>query len=369
MFIQAMVVNLTPLFFIPLREQFGLSFEQLGRLVLLNFATQMLVDLLCTGLIDRFGRAVKPLTVAAQFLAAAGLWLFAGAPALFPADPYRGLVLGTIIFSLGCGLLEVLLSPIINALPSLRKEADMALLNLAGFVAVKLPPFVHEAERERTRAMARTGVFWLGMFGILLAGATEVTLAQWTSAFAQTALGLSQVVADCFGFGLFGAMMVVGRLWFGFHGHNRNLPRMLTAGATLSAACYGTVALSPSPGVALVACIAAGLFVSLLWPGIVSVCAATFPRAGVSLFALLAAFGDAGAGLVPWLVGATADRVANLDRAGYSAFRHFPVGLTPEQLGLRAGLLLAMLCPAVLAVLLRVLHCRIRAKSTKLEPT
>lgn len=393
MFVQAMVVNLTPLFFIPLRTQFGLSFEQLGRLVLVNFATQMGVDLACTAVLDRAPRLVKPLTVAAQLFAATGLWLFAGAPTLFPQAPYRGLLLGTVVFSFGCGLLEVLISPIVNALPSTRKAADMALLhafypigkviaivvtagalallghgawrwiavawsivpvlNTFGFAAVRLPSFVHPAERVRTRDMARTRFFWMALVGILLAGAAEVTLAQWTSAFAQAALGVSQWVGDCFGFGLFGVMMIVGRLWFGLHEGERPLRPLLLAGAAASVLCYLGVALIPSPTLALAACVAAGLTVSMLWPGIVSLAAAAYPKAGVSLFALLAAFGDTGAGVGPWLVGAVADAVAAAERTGATVWQRFlPGGLSPEQLGLRAGLLVAGLCPLLLTLLL-----------------
>ncbi|HMP77174.1 MAG TPA: MFS transporter [Kiritimatiellia bacterium] len=388
MFIQAMVINLTPLFFIPLRAQYELSFEQLGRLVLVNFFTQMAVDLLCTAVVDRFG-LVKPLTVAAQALAAVGLWLFAAAPLLFPDAPYHGLLLGTVVFSMGCGLLEVLISPIIHAVPSTRKEADMALLhafypigkvaviavtavalfafghgawgwiavawsvvpllNTFGFLAVKLPPLVHESQREKTRTMARTRFFWLALFGILLAGAAEVTLAQWTSAYAQTVLGFSQLVSDGIGFGLFGAMMIVGRLWFGLHGAEISLRPLLITGALLAAVCYAVMALSPWPILALAACILAGLFVSLLWPGIVALGAAAFPRAGISLFALLAAFGDTGCGIGPWLVGYTADHVtATAGASGPALFADY----APAQAGLRTGFLLAALFPLALAPLL-----------------
>lgn len=376
MFIQAMVINLTPLFFIPLRAQYDLAFEQLGRLVLINFFTQMVVDLVCTVVVDRFG-LVKPLTVAAQALSAAGLWLFAAAPLLFPEAPYHGLVLGTVVFSVGCGLLEVLISPIIHAVPSERKEADMALLhafypigkvavitvtavalfalghtawawialawsvvpllNTFAFLAVPLPPLVHESQRERTRVMARSRLFWLGLFGILCAGAAEVTLAQWSSAYAQVVLGFSQVVADGLGFGLFGVMMIAGRLWYGLRGHNVRLRPLLISGGALTALCYVAMALSPWPAVSLAACALAGLFVSLLWPGLVSLSAAAFPRAGISLFALLAAFGDTGAGLGPWLVGLTADSVA---------------AHAPEATGLRVGLLVALLFPLLLLPLL-----------------
>ena len=387
MFIQAMVINLTPLFFIPLRAQYDLAFEQLGRLVLINFCTQMVVDLVCTVVVDRFG-LVKPLTVAAQALSAAGLWLFAAAPMLFPDTPYHGLVLGTVVFSVGCGLLEVLISPIIHAVPSEQKEADMALLhafypigkvaviaitavalfalghaawawialawsvvpllNTFAFLRVPLPPLVHESQRERTRVMARSSLFWLGLFGILCAGAAEVTLAQWSSAYAQVVLGFSQVVADGLGFGLFGVMMIAGRLWYGLRGHNVRLCPLLITGGALAALCYVVMALSPWPTMSLAACALAGLFVSLLWPGLVSLSAASFPRAGISLFALLAAFGDTGAGVGPWLVGFTADAVA---------------AHASEATGLRAGLLVALTFPVLLIPLL--LGMRSRSAETR----
>ena len=403
MFIQAMVINLTPLFFIPLREQFGLSFEQLGRLVLINFVTQMLMDVACTVAVDRI-RAVKALTVAAQALAAAGLWLFAGAAVLFPKNPYNGLVLGTIVFSMGCGLLEVLVSPIINAVPSGRKESDMALLhsfypigkvavigvtalalavfgheswsgialawsivplvNLFGFLAVKLPPFVHESQREKTRTMARTGFFWLALAGIFLAGAAEVTFAQWTSAFAQAALGMSQFVGDAIGFGLFGVTMVIGRLWFCLHGGQVGLRGSLIVGGLLSALCYAVVGLSPWPWVSLAACVFAGFSVSMLWPGMVSLSASAFPRAGISLFALLAAFGDTGAGLMPWLVGLTADAGEKARQAGVPFLPAlFPGSLDPVQAGLRAGMLLAALAPALLVVVVLAMRGPFRASA------
>jgi len=403
MFVQAMVVNLTPLFFIPLRLQFGLSFEQLGRLVLINFFVQMLVDLFCTAVVDRANWLIKPLTVMAQFVSAAGLWIFAATPTLFAAAPYHGLLAGTVIFAFGCGLQEVLITPIVNALPSTRKAADMALLhafypigkvvviavtalamvllghgawrwiavawsvvpllNMFGFASISLPELSHPTQRSRTRDMARTSFFWLALFGILFAGATEVTLAQWTSAFAQAALGMSQFVADCVGFGLFSLMMVFGRLWFGLRGETMSPRLSLLIGAGTSLLCYAAVALLPSPKLAMICCIGAGLSVSMLWPSLVSFSAATFPRAGVSLFALLAAFGDIGAGFGPWLVGAVADRVSLAEAAAPGLWSVIlPQGLAPEQLGLRAGLLVAGVCPLILMLLVSLLRKKNRPK-------
>lgn len=393
MFVQAMVINLTPLFFIPLQKQYGLGFEQLGRLVLVNFLTQMLVDLVCTVVVDRFG-LVRPLTVAAQILAAAGLWLFAAAPWMFPADPYTGLLLGTIVFSTGCGLIEVLVSPIVQAVPAEHKESQMALLhafypigkvvvimvtgmvlwvagasawvwialawsvvpllNTAAFWRTELPPPVHESQRETTRSMARKSTFWLCLLGIFLAGAAEVTFAQWTSAYAQVALGQPQAAANLAAFGLFSALMIFGRLWFGLRGQNMPLRPVLGIGTAVSAGCYFVAALAPGPWMPLAACVLAGLFVSMLWPGLVSLAAGMFPRAGISLFALLAAFGDAGAGGVPWIVGLIADRVA-ASPALLAAMPGWLAPASPGALGMRAGMLAAGIFPALLVVVLLML--------------
>jgi fucose permease len=392
MFVQAMVINLTPLFFIPLQREYGLSFEQLGRLVLLNFFTQMAVDLLCTAVVDRFG-LLRPLTLAAQLLAVAGLWLFAAAGWIFPQDPYAGLLLGTIVFSMGCGLLEVLVSPIIQAVPTPHKENQMALLhafypigkvvvvlvtalvlsltgpgawrwialawslvpllNTLAFWRVELPALVHEHHRQKTRAMARTRAFWFCLGGIFLAGAAEVTLAQWTSAYAQVALDLSPLVANMIGFGFFSAMMIFGRPWFGLRGQKLPLRPVLGWSALWATVCYLVVALAPGSWAPLGACILAGLFVSMLWPGFVSLAAGAFPRAGVSLFALLAAFGDAGAGAVPWLVGALADVVGSRPDTVAAWVPSWLAEDSPSALGLRLGLLGAALFPALLLLVVR----------------
>lgn len=386
MFIQALVINLTPLLFIPLKEELGLSYEQVGRLVLVNFLTQMGVDLICCALADRMNP--KPLTVAANVLSAAGLWLFALSPGLF-ASPYRGLLLGTVVFSVGCGLLEVLLSPIVNAVPSQRKSADMALLhafypigkvvvivvtalalhalgthrwrwvmlawtaipllNTLGFAIVRLPPLAEESRRQTLRGLMRRPAFLALVAAMVLAGASEVALAQWTSAFAERGLGCSKLTADLLGFTLFGAGMVAGRLWFGLRGETARLGPLMVAGALLSAAMYLVIGLSPWPAVSLAACAPAGLFVCMLWPGTLSLSAARFPLAGGSMFAMLAAGGDLGAALMPWGVGAVADRAA----AAPWLQRVLGESLSPDQVGLRAGLLAGTFSPLLIAVLLR----------------
>jgi len=384
MFVQAMLVNLTPLLFVTLQGQFGLSFEQVGRLVLVNFASQMLTDVVSTGIVDRLG--AKTLAVVGNVFAVVGLWVFALAPFRM-ADPYLGLLLGTVVFSIGSGLLEVIISPIVERTPGERKAAMMQLLhafypigkvvvtvatallfftlgterwpwlmlgwslmpaaNALAFATLRLPPMFEIGRRMRVRDLLRTRAAWLAIFAILLAGATEVSLAQWASAFAERGLGVDKLTADLLGLGSFGVGMIVGRLWFAFRGSETNLVPMMRRGAIASAGAALVMALSGTVWLSLAAVAAAGLTTSLLWPGVVSLASARFPLAGASLFALLAAGGHSGAGLMPWIVGVAADqaRWAPAWLAG---------DLTPEQIGLRVGVSLAALPAVAMLMVLRV---------------
>ena len=290
-------------------------------------------------------------------------------------SPYAGLVVGTVLFSTGCGLLEVLLSPLIHAVPSERKSADMALLhafypigkvvvivvsgvalwaggsawwpwitilwalvplaNTFAFAFLRLPPLGVGDQSHSLRKLATGRTLYLLLAAMMLAGAVELTLAQWASAYVQTGLGYPKLVADLVGFGLFGVGMIVGRLWFGLREGHIDLPRLLAVSCWCSIAVCGVLALSPWPWVALIACVLAGGAVSMLWPGVLSMSAARFPLAGAGLFALLAAAGDGGAGLMPWLAGMVADAA---------------------QGGLRTAFLVLALCPAAFLVVLWALR-------------
>lgn len=380
MFVQAMVINLAPLLFVQLHAQFGLTWEMVGRLVLINFLTQLAVDLAGSRLIACCG--LRPLCVAAHVAAVVGLLVFAAAPL---AGGYATLVAGTVVFSAGCGLLEVLMSPILDAVPSQRKAGDMALLHafypigklaviigtalvlwLAGprwwpwvvagwsivpiigiwlFATVRLPSLDSGARRVRARDLLRNGAFRVTLLAMAFAGATEVAFAQWTSAFAQHGLGVSQAVADLVGFGLFAVGMAVGRLWFGLHGAQLDLVRMLSLGAAASAAVYLLAALSPWPVVSLAACACAGLAVSMLWPGTLSLAAARWPVGGAVVFAAMAAAGDSGCAVGPWLVGLAADAATGLPAlAGW-----LPGGVAgSDASGLRIGMLVGAAAPLAL---------------------
>lgn len=386
MLVQAIIINLAPVLFIPLKEQLHLSYEQIGRLVLINFATQLFFDLVCGAFVNRVG--AKRFVVLANLLAVAGLWMFAFLPSIM-SNPYDGLVIGTFFFAAGCGLLELMLSSIINSVPSDQKAQNMALThsfyawgqmavilvttlliyafgtqfwpwivlgwslfpmaNALGFYSVQLPPFVEESKRQRLHSLLRQPAFLVAIAAIGLGGATEVSINQWVSAFAEKGLGLPKIQGDLIGVCLFAAALGVGRAWFGLCGDKINLHRALIAGTCLSVVVYLVASLSPWPYVSLGACVVAGLGVSLLWPGMLSLSSARFPLAGASMFALMAASGDLGAAVGPWVVGTVADVSSRFQ----GLFEHIcGKGLTPEQLGLRTGLLLATIYPLLLVVLL-----------------
>jgi len=268
MLVQAVAVNLTPLLFLTLQAQFGLTFEQVGRLVLVNFGTQLLVDLGCAGFVDRV--SARALAALGNALAAVGLVVFALAPFQL-ADPYLGLMLGTVVFSVGCGLLEVIVSPIVERTPGERKAAGMAFLHAfypigkvlvtvvtgllffafgterwnalvlawsvlpaataLAFVGLRLPPMFEVGRRVRVRDLLRNRTTWVALLSIALAGASEVSLAQWASAFAERGLGVDKLTADLLGLGSFSVGMAVGRLWFGLRGSAASLLLLMRVGA------------------------------------------------------------------------------------------------------------------------------------------
>lgn len=378
MFVQALVINLTPLLFVPLKDQLGLSWEQLGRLVLINFTTQLVVDLLAAPLLRLV--SLRALLVAAHLLAVVGLSLFALAP-VAPVAPYVLLVAGTVIFSTGCGLLEVFLSPVLNAVPSERKSGDMALLHafypigklvvvlgtaacLAlveptrwpwiaaawvvvplwgawSFLTVRLPVLPVDHPGQRVRDLAKQPAFIAVLLAMACAGSAELALSQWISAFAQRGLGLSDELGNLVGFGLFAVGMIIGRIWYGVRGDGSDLPTLLQRTALLSLVVYLVAALSPSPVLAFSACCFAGVAVSMLWPATLSLAAARWPLAGAMLFALLAAAGDVGAALGAWLVGLVADVAQALPALA----AWLPGAADPQAAALRLGLLSGALAP------------------------
>lgn len=385
----AAVANLSPLLFLTFREVYGISYSLLGLLVLLNFCTQLAVDLLFSFFSHRFPiqktiRLMPAMTVV-------GILLYAMLPFAFPHAVYPCLAAGTVVFAASAGLAEVLISPVIAAIPSENPEREMSKLHSVyawGVVAVvvlstlflfafgkqnwqflalawgALPlvafllflkaeiPSLETPERASSvlGLMKNKGLI-LCVLCIFLGGASESTMSQWSSSYLENALNLPKLWGDLFGVALFAAMLGAGRTLYAKRG--KHIDRVLLAGMAGSVCCYVTAALSGNPVVGLLACVMTGLCTSMLWPGSLIAASDRFPSAGVAVYALMAAGGDLGASVAPQAVGLLTDAVAQSPR---TAALLSGVQLTAEQAGMRAGLLSAALFPLLGVVVLLLLR-------------
>ena len=387
---QAAVVNLSPILFIVYQAQFGISYEMIGRLILINFVTQLLTDIVAVRYIDRIG--IRPAAVAGHAIVVAGFILMALLPRVLPS-PYAGLVIADVVYAIGGGLIELLISPTVDALPGKAKDSAMSLLhsfyswgqvavlllstlfvrafgaanwpllpllwalvpayNAVLFSRVPLAPTVAAHEKTPLRLLFGAPIFILAMFLMVCAGASEQAIAQWSSLFAEKGLGITKLVGDLLGPVMFAAFMGLGRVGYGIWGERMNLRIALTASALLAIVCYGVTVFAPSPFIALVGVAVSGLAVAVMWPGMLRLASKNYPMGGTAMFGVLAIAGDAGCALGPWLTGLVSDLApasAQLQRMAANN------GDTIEQLGLKAGILAAIIFPV--AMLLGVIAFR-----------
>ena len=374
------VANLSPVLFLTFRSLYGISYSSLGLLVLINFVTQLTVDLIFTLFSHKFNisKTVKSIPI----LAALGFLVYALWPFFAPGQVYTGLVLGTVIFSAASGFNEVLISPVIAAIPSDNPEREMSKLHsiyawgvvlvivvstvfllLAGgenwpwlalgftslpllsallFLGSTIPPMDTPKQTSAAfRLLTRPDVL-LCVFAIFLGGAAECTMAQWSSGYLEQALGIPKVWGDLLGVALFSVMLGLGRSLYASRG--KNIGRTLTLGIIGTTVCYLIVAVSGIPWLGLIACALTGFCVSMCWPGNLMVASKKFASSGVFIYALMAAGGDLGASVGPQLVGVVTDAVMAAPGAQSLAEA---LAMTPEQLGMRMGMLCGMLFPLV----------------------
>lgn len=372
----AVVGNLPPLLFITFHTRYGISYSLLGLLVLLNFSTQLLIDLVFTFFSHKFN--IEKTVKITPMLTMIGLLVYVVWPTVFPSSVYPGLILGTIIFSSSAGLAEVLLNPVIAALPSDNTERDLSMLHssyawgavgivvfgalyllmfgsinwqyLVMFAAcipllsfflylgADLPDISTGSSGGFAASTLKNRQLWLCVSAIFLGGALECTMAQWCSGFAEVALGVPKIFGDVFGVALFSVMLGTGRTLYTKYG--KRVERVLLCGVCACFVCYLTAALSGNAVVGLIACALTGLSASMLWPGTIIAVSDRIPTGGVVMFALMASGGDLGASVGPELVGIITDTVAKNARMLEFASS---LGLSGEQLGMKCGLLIGAL--------------------------
>ena len=369
--VQGIVNNISPLFFVIFQREFGISYAMISSLILFNFVTQILVDLLCVRFVDRIG--YRAAAVLAHICGTLGLVLLGLLPRVLPA-PFAGLAVATIISAIGGGMIEVIISPIVDSLPADAKDARMSLLhsfycwgqvavvllttlavrllgeslwwalplfwavlpayNCVTFATVPLLPTVPEEEKSPLQDLFRSRTFILAMVLMLCAGASELAMSQWSSLFAEKALGVPKVMGDLLGPCLFAVFMGIGRTIYGLWGDRMDLGKALLSTAVLCVGCYLGAALFPVPLLSLLCCGLCGFSISLMWPGVLSDTAAAYPKGGTAMFGVLAVCGDLGCSAGPALTGAVSDLALGWGWA--------------EQGGLKAGMLAAAVFPLVL---------------------
>ncbi len=394
----SVVGNLSPLLFLTFRTLYGISYSLLGLLVLVNFVTQLTVDLLFSFFSHKFNipKAVKLTPV----LTAIGLFVYAVWAWFFPNNVYLGLLIGTVIFSAASGFAEVLISPVIAALPSENPEREMSklhsiyawgvvfviifstlfllifqtkswqflalifivipLISCVLFSGTGIPEMETPEKVSGAMEQLKNKQLLLSVFAIFLGGASECTMAQWCSGYLEQALGLPKVLGDVFGVAMFGLTLGIGRTLYAKYG--KNIEKILILGGVGATACYFIAAISPIPLIGLLACGLTGFCTSMLWPGNLVVASSRVPKSGVFMFALMAAGGDLGASIGPQLVGLIAD-FAIVNPTLISWAESFAI--SPEQFGMKLGMLVGMIFPLIgIGVYYRFLK---EKKSEKIE--
>ncbi|MBQ9747880.1 MAG: MFS transporter [Clostridia bacterium] len=376
----SVVGNLSPVLFLTFRSLYGISYTLLGLLILVNFVTQLTVDLVFSFFSHKFN---IPLAVKmTPMIAVVGLILYALAPVLFAENVYLGLLLGTIVFSAASGFAEVLISPVIAAIPSKDPDREMSKLHsiyawgvvfvivvstvfllLCGkehwqwlavlFASVPLISFIlffgavipqMETQEKVSGVLSflKDKKLWVCFFGIFLGGAAECTMAQWSSGYLEQALGIPKVWGDICGVALFAVMLGLGRSLYAKRGNN--IRGVLFLGAIGATVCYLVAALLNIPIIGLIACAFTGFCVSMLWPGSLVIASERFPSGGVFIFAMMAAGGDLGASIAPQLVGIITDIASTSPTVVTLAA---DIGLMPEQIGMKLGMLIGALFPTI----------------------
>ncbi len=361
--VQAIVNNFLPLLFLTLQRQYGIPLGQITALITVNFAVQLTVDLLSAFWLDRIG--YRRGIAAAHVFSAAGLLLLPVLPELLP--PFPGILAAVVLYAVGGGLLEVLVSPIMERCPTENKETAMSLLhsfycwgsvgvilvsslfftvlgigswrilacvwaliplyNIFNFATCPIEHLTEDGKGMTIGQLFRKPLFWVAILLMVCAGASEMSMAQWASAYTEAALGFSKSVGDLIGPCMFAVTMGISRVIYGKYGAKINLNHYMIASGILCLCCYLLASLSSSPVLGLIGCIFCGFSVGIMWPGTISITSPRLPQGGTALFAFLAMAGDLGGAFGPSLVGTVSQQAGDSLQSGMLAGSVFPLVL------------------------------------------
>ena len=358
---QAISANFAPLLFLKFHHDYQISLGNIAWISTCFFFTQLLIDLFCAKFVDRIGYRVC--VVASEVCSAAGLIGLAFLPEIFP-NPLAGILCSVILYAMGSGLIEVLCSPIIEACPFDNKEATMSLLhsfycwgavgtilistifflifgieswkwlavlwalipvvNIYNFATCPIEYLVDEENGMKVTELFRKPLFWIAICLMICSGASELAMAQWASAYAEAALGLSKTIGDLAGPCMFAVAMGISRVIFGKYGERIDLMKFMASSGILCVICYFLSALSSNPILGLIGCIVCGFSVGIMWPGTISISSKEFPMGGTAMFALLAMAGDLGGSIGPGIVGRVTQSAGNNIQVGMGVGLVFP---------------------------------------------
>lgn len=369
---QAIAANFAPLLFLTFNRTYHLPLEQIAVIPLVFFFTQLLTDLAAARFVDRIG--YRRCVVASQVLSAAGLAMLAFLPDLMPS-PLAGILGAVVLYAVGSGLIEVLISPIVEACPFENKDGMMSLLhsfycwgsvgvilgstlffaafgienwrilaviwallpflNTFRFLRCPIERLVEDGESMTIGQLFRTPVFWLMALLMVCSGASEISMAQWASAFTESALGVSKTIGDLAGPCLFAVLMGLSRVYYGRNSERMELTGTMLGCGVLCICCYLAASLTASPVLGMAGCALCGISVGIMWPGTLRISSQRCPRGGTAMFALLALGGDLGGSLGPTLVGAVSGAAGGSLKTGLLAAIVFPVLLVAGLIALK----------------------------------
>ena len=359
---QAITANFAPLLFLTFKDSYSIPLEKVALIPMAFFMTQLLIDFAATKFVDRIG--YRTCVVCSQVLSAVGLALLAVLPEVLP-DPFTGILIAVVLYAMGAGLIEVLISPIVEACPFDNKDGVMSLLHSFycwGMVGVILGstvffavfgvenwrilailwavlPFVNtfnflkcpierlteDGEGMKMSQLFRMPLFWLMALLMVCSGASEISMAQWASAFTESAMGVSKTIGDLAGPCLFAVLMGISRVFYGKMSEKLDLTKTMLGCGALCILCYLLASLSPLPVLGLMGCALCGISVGIMWPGTLSISAQKCPKGGTVMFALLALAGDLGGSIGPSLVGSVSSMADGNLKTGLLVATLFPV--------------------------------------------